>query len=971
MVVILKVGGLQPVADCIRAAIAQDALPWKLVQVSTLNQARLALGRDRVDLVLIHHRLPDGDALLSDLHTAGIPRVLSIEQGQEAVAARALEQGFEGFVVEAVHDGFGAVLVAQLRSALRHRETARTLHQQHGLLSAISRAQASFIETADNRSAFESLLNDLLSLTRSRFGFVAEVAVDPANGARTVVTRAVSNLAWDDASRRTYQAGADASALALPDALVAPVLQNGEPLRLDVLPPDVRGPGQLLLQSYLGLPVARGPQMLAVVGLANRPGGYLERQVTYLKPLLDTIGQLVVARRAETDRRHTLEVLQTTLDAMDQGLTMTDATGHFVLCNRRALVLLEVSAELMAARPHQNELVALLRERGDYGPECAWVDDSARAYLVDPLSGAQPPSHYRRRTRDGRVLEVHIRTLVGGETVRTFTDVTEAARSQAALRAAGERLAAILEGTRAGTWEWHVPTDEVTVNDRFASLVGHTPDELPRRVSDLYALLLHPADADRLHQANQRHLRGETDHYECEFRFRHRLGHWVWLMERGRINQRGPDGEVLMMSGTTLDISESKRAEDALRITGELLKERTAALEATLQAMTQGLLVVGPEGRVRLYNAQVLHILSLPEAVMAGHPALADVVAFQTRRGDFGEGLSLVEPAFRPYFQTAITEVGESVPRRYVRRTREGRHLEIKSNPLPGGGFVRTFTDVTPFVDAVEAARESGEEVRRLNETLEQRVAQRTVELERTMHDIEALSYSIAHDLRGPLRAVNGFAALIAADEADRLSADGRELFERITEASRRMGEMITDLLELFKVVRADIVPVDVDLGALAQEAVRSLASAYPNTRVEVEPMPLARGDVSLLRLLMFNLVDNALKYSAKAAEPCITVGWRLEANAWFVRDNGVGFDMSRADKLFGLFQRLHSPAEFEGSGVGLAVVARVVERHGGTIWAEAQPGSGSTFWFRLASDGPALPLRPPRLPGQAALFDA
>jgi light-regulated signal transduction histidine kinase (bacteriophytochrome) len=286
-----------------------------------------------------------------------------------------------------------------------------------------------------------------------------------------------------------------------------------------------------------------------------------------------------------------------------------------------------------------------------------------------------------------------------------------------------------------------------------------------------------------------------------------------------------------------------------------------------------------------------------------------------------------------------------------VRKTAAGRHIEVRINAMPDGWQIRTYADVTSFVEAVDAAREAAAEIRRLNETLEARVAQRTQELERSMGDIEALSYSIAHDLRGPLRAVNGFAALIAADEADRLSPEGRELFVRITEASRRMGVMISDLLELFKVVRADLSPQVVNLAALAQDAVRTLSAAYPRTTVDVAPMPPARGDAALLRILMFNLIDNALKYSAKVDSPCVNVGWSETEQAWFVRDNGVGFDMAQAQKLFGLFQRLHAPADFEGTGLGLAVAARVVQRHGGRIWADAHPGQGACFWFSLADE--------------------
>jgi PAS domain S-box-containing protein len=982
MVVILKVGGLAAAADCIRAHIAHDARPWKLVQVSTLNQARLALARERVDLLLIHHQLPDGDALSAELPVAGVLQLVSIDPGFESVAAQALDQGFTDYVVEATHDGFGAVMLAQISSALRHRETTRTLHRQHGLLSAISRAQASFIQTNDNRAAFNSLLTDLLALTHSAYGFVGEVFYDSPE-APWLQVHALTNLAWDEASRKAY-ADADGPGMAFRklDTLFGSALRTGEPVLTNAPAADPRAggtpQGHPPLLAFLGIPVGPKGQLLAMVGLANRPGGYSVQQIDLLRPLLDTIGQMVVARRLEAQRAQALHVLNTTLNSMDQGLLMTDTQGICTVYNQRALVLLDMPEAFLASRPTHRQVFDFQINRADFGPDFEWIDDEAvRAFMRNPDNPATLPTTYRRRTRDGRFLEVQRWHLPGGEVMRTYTDVTATWQGQQALMAAKERLAAIIDGTRAGTWEWHMDTDEVVLNDRFASLVGYTVDELPRQVAALYALLLHPADEDRLKQANQQHVDGLAEHYECQFRFRHKAGHWVWLLERGRINARHPDGRPRVMSGTSIDITESKRADDALRVTGDLLKERTQALETTLHAMSQGLMVVGADGRVKLYNDQVSRILDMPDSLMATMPLLVDLVRRQTQRGDFGPGLTLVHPDARDYVQSGSGAIDDSVPRRYVRRTLKGRYLEIKSDPLPGGGFVRTYADVTPFVEAVEAARERGEEVRLLNETLEQRVAQRTLELERTMHDVEALSYSIAHDLRGPLRAVNGFAALIAADEADRLSPDGRELFARITDASRRMGVMITDLLELFKVVRADITPVEVDLAAMAQDAVRSLAAAYPAAEVDIEPMPLARGDASLLRLLMFNLIDNGLKYSAKAAQPRITVGWSADADAWFVRDNGVGFDMAHTDKLFGLFQRLHSPAEFDGSGVGLAVVARVVERHGGRIWADASPGLGATFWFNLKLDAAHVRLTSPQPvvkavapPGQTGLFD-
>ena len=240
MVVILKVGGLAAAADCIRAHIAHDARPWKLVHVSTLNQARLALARERVDLLLIHHQLPDGDALSAELPVAGVLQLVSIDPGFESVASQALDQGFTDYVVEATHDGFGAVMLAQISSALRHRETTRTLHRQHGLLSAISRAQASFIQTNDNRAAFNSLLTDLLALTHSAYGFVGEVFYDSPE-APWLQVHALTNLAWDEASRKAY-ADADGPGMAFRklDTLFGSALRTGEPVLTNAPAADPR-----------------------------------------------------------------------------------------------------------------------------------------------------------------------------------------------------------------------------------------------------------------------------------------------------------------------------------------------------------------------------------------------------------------------------------------------------------------------------------------------------------------------------------------------------------------------------------------------------------------------------------------------------------------------------------------------------------------------------------------------------------
>jgi PAS domain S-box-containing protein len=846
--------------------------------------------------------------------------------------------------------------MAQLRSALRHCDMARQVDRQHRLLTAISRAQSSFIRTAHNRQAFELLLTELLALTGSAYGMVGEVFYD-APDQPWLSVHAISNLAWDEASRRRYaQTQGEGMVFRNPNTLFGEVLRTGEPVISNQPHTDPRAhgvpPGHVQLKSFLGIPVGQGGQLLAMVGLANRQGGYGQDDITFLQPLLDAIAQLVEARRQAQISRDVRAMLETTLHSIDQGISMVDVNGRVALFNQQAAQLLNLDPQWLSQKPTEGEVVALLLSRGDFGANFERIaDPEVRNYLRNPVGKDGLPNRYQRETPDGRWLDVVHHALPDGTLVRTYTDVTHLVHSRQALALTHARLEAILDGTGAGTWEWQLNTDALRVNDRFAALLGYGRSALPDRRNALHTLLMHPDDEAREVQAAQAHLHGDLPHYECQYRLRHADGRWLWVLARGRTNQLAADGSGQVMSGTIIDISSSKQAEEALRVASELLKDRTQTLEATLAAMGQGLMVVGPDGRIRAHNPQLCHMLDVPPHMLTDQPLLSDMVRWQAWRGDFGDNGDLVAPHARAYLAAGAVAVDDDVPRSYVRRTRQGRILEVKSNPLPGGGFVRTFSDVTSYVEALDAARESREEVMRLNETLEQRVVQRTAELESSMHDIEALSYSIAHDLRGPLRAVNGFAALIANDEADRLSPDGREMFDRITEASRRMGSMITDLLELFKVVRADITPVAVDLAALVHEAVRSLASSFPRTEVTVQPLPLAHGDATLLRHLVFNLLDNALKYSAKVEAPtvpCITVGWSDAETAWFVRDNGVGFDMANADKLFGLFQRLHAPADFEGSGVGLAVVARIVQRHGGRVWAHSEPGQGATFWFTL-----------------------
>jgi PAS domain S-box-containing protein len=243
-------------------------------------------------------------------------------------------------------------------------------------------------------------------------------------------------------------------------------------------------------------------------------------------------------------------------------------------------------------------------------------------------------------------------------------------------------------------------------------------------------------------------------------------------------------------------------------------------------------------------------------------------------------------------------------------------------------------------------------EIQKLTNALEQRVAERTAQLEAANKELEAFSYSVSHDLRAPLRAIDGFSRILAEENLVNADEDTRHLLNDIQRNAQKMARLIEDLLQFSRVTRTSLATEDVALEELFRNAVQEQLAAQPNRKVElnIAKLPRVQGDRAMLGQVVENLVSNALKYSRGRDVARIEVGVRPEGEGqtFFVRDNGVGFDMRYAHKLFGVFQRLHSEKEFEGTGVGLAIVQRIIQRHNGRVWAEAAPNQGATIFFYL-----------------------
>jgi len=255
------------------------------------------------------------------------------------------------------------------------------------------------------------------------------------------------------------------------------------------------------------------------------------------------------------------------------------------------------------------------------------------------------------------------------------------------------------------------------------------------------------------------------------------------------------------------------------------------------------------------------------------------------------------------------------------------------------------------LVVANNELKKAQDDIRILNEGLEQKVIERTAQLEAVNKELESFSYSVSHDLRAPIRAINGYAKILQDDYAEKFDEDGTNALHAITKNSKKMGQLIDDLLAFSKLGRKQVAFSDVNMTALVKSVMEdSFEDRESSTGFNLDELPPARGDRSLIKQVWINLLSNAIKYSKYKTKANISIGAyeKKDHVVYYIKDNGAGFDMQYYDKLFGVFQRLHSQQEFEGTGIGLAIVQKIVQRHNGAVWAESILNEGSTFYFSL-----------------------
>ena len=369
----------------------------------------------------------------------------------------------------------------------------------------------------------------------------------------------------------------------------------------------------------------------------------------------------------------------------------------------------------------------------------------------------------------------------------------------------------------------------------------------------------------------------------------------------------------------------------------EVLRQAHEQLSAIVQESPQAVVTLDLQGNVLTWNPAAERLIGWREAEALGKPFPL------VSQGKTREFHTILEQALR----------GEKLKSREIRRQRrDGSWLDLELHTGLLHDKMENVSGLLVLLEDITERKQAENEIHRLNQGLEKKVRVRTAQLESTNKELEAFAYSVSHDLRAPLRGIDGWSLALLEDNFDQLDEQGRIYLERVRSEVHHMGQLIDDMLTLSRVTRADMETRPVDLTSLAQAAIARLRSSQPDRQVEVviQPGLTASGDGALLAIVLTNLLDNAWKFTGKCSQARIEFGQTAVDGhqAFFVRDNGVGFDMAYVDKLFRAFQRLHKASEFPGTGVGLATVQRIIRRHGGRVWVEAQLDSGATFFFTL-----------------------
>ncbi len=832
---------------------------------------------------------------------------------------------------------------------------------------------------------------------------------------------------------------------------------------------------------------------------ADNPTGWIELSAFPIKDEVGRVTRVIEYVKDITEQKRAEEALQESEERFRRAVLESPFPTMLHAEDGEVITINEAWVEISGYTQDDISTIADWTEKA-YGERKALVESGIDQlysldrrvdegeYVITTSSGEERTWHFHSaplgRLPDGRRLVLSI-----------AADVTERKRAAEALRESEDRLSKTMLAANDGMWDWDLTTDEAYFDPRYYEMAGYEADEFPSRL-DEFQKRVHPDDVEYVMGQAQKHLEGEIDRFVVEFRFRKKDGDWLWIMGRGVIVERDRDGVPLRFVGTHTDITERKRAEEALReseekfrtlinqtvdmlllhdmdgkiidvnrssveqygYTREELLSMTLAdldpdyakredggkfwnqfepddwfrfearqkrkngsifpVEATISlVMLQGeTCVMGLcrditdrkraeqeiHQRVRELTAlnalgrRVGATLSLEQVVKAAleeiaEPVHPDLALLFLREGD-ELILQGVGPKGTPHAhqETPVHRVGACLcglavsersalyvtdihadPRCTWKECKEAGLRSFAALPMQSGDEIigvlglasaeeRDFGAQDTFLEAMVAQITSGlqnailhKQIQRHAEEMEQRVAERTAELAAKNRELETFTYSVSHDLKAPLRGIDGYSRLLLEDHSDQLDEEGRRFLRTIRRATARMHQLIEDLLTYSRLERRSLTLGRIDPQALIESLIAERAEEIEERGIHVTVDVLcahivtdAEGFTQALR----NLLENALKFTRETPETQIEIGGRKTDKSCilWVRDNGIGFDMKYRDHIFKIFERLHREEDYPGTGVGLAIVHKAMARIGGRAWAESKQGEGATFYLEI-----------------------
>ena len=547
------------------------------------------------------------------------------------------------------------------------------------------------------------------------------------------------------------------------------------------------------------------------------------------------------------------------------------------------------------------------------------------------------------RTITGEMKQINLNLSVAPGSEHTLDqvllsvlDITELKRTSQALQESEERFRTAFENANVGVCLVATDGRLLKVNDAMSQIFGYSRQELEQMTTTSIA---YPEDLEISPAFIKNALSGETNQASFDKRYIHKQGHVIW----GHVSSAlvcDSQGKPLYFISHVQDITQRKHAEEALRESEERLRQIASSLREVVwlrDVKTRQILYVNPAFQ------------QLTGRTCESFYANRDLM------------LETIHPDDKAWVIEALAQ-RENIP--YDKEHRivhlDGSVRWVASRIFPVRNEAGELYRWASIMEDITERKRAEAEIRRLNQELEQRVVDRTAQLEAANKELEAFAYSVSHDLRAPLRHIDGFLELLQTKTSITWDAESQHYMANISDAAKRMGILIDDLLSFSRMGRSGMSKMPVDLTSLVHEVILDLTPETKNRNIRwyIDNLPTVIGDRAMLRVVLVNLISNALKFTRPRAQAKIEIGCtpsQSDQVVIFVRDNGVGFDMQYADKLFGVFQRLHRAEDFEGTGIGLANVRRIINRHGGRTWAESQVDHGATFYFSLpdkASEG-------------------